>query len=737
MKKRAIFDIVIILSFIFFLLMTACSKGGEIYAEKAELVRQSDEKYVCSGYEKIVWEKAPNTLACYENIVYSVFSEFFYENQIIDSTEIEDLIEDYDHFDVKSIIFRRVIGDSKVTDGSNICEIEGFVLEAVVAENADLILLTETAQTYLGIMNDYFVVRVDENGNIKYRTKLEFDFTPSMLTVDGENAIYIVCRDIVYCINKQGKYVKKIEAKTPVIDICACKKKGFYVIRLNSVSSTEIIKIQGTEERIINLETAGLFKLYLTSYGEIVACNSTNAWVYSEKNNEWQELWAFQDMDICFEDVKELWFEQNLVHMIVHDSEENTDYLLTAKQIKESDIKPQETITVGIWGSDGELQHIITRFNRMNEQFRVEVIDYSERIKQTKEEREAVIDMIARELISGRGPDILCTNTIGIKHIADQNVLIDLSQYVDNSKYLCKNDFYEELIQSATYDNKLIYLPYSFNIWTVIGKMSVLEDVNDAWISEDIIRLAKGYSQSIILESNQVAMDQAASAMFRLMYVLNEDMICEENSMNEEIFEFSLNKAKEIYQTKFFTTSDLQEAYREDKILLKEIYLSSFMELPNLGREEFGDVTVKAVGYPNSGIKRGHIMRSEKGYGITVCCEKRDCAWKFLEYLMTAEPENLSYFSARSDCFGKQMRKMIEYAKRDMNEREIRALDQSVELLDTIVREAVGDYCITDDEILSIMYEEVQPFYRGDKTAEETIKLIRNRVSLYISENKK
>ena len=41
-----------------------------------------------------------------------------------------------------------------------------------------------------------------------------------------------------------------------------------------------------------------------------------------------------------------------------------------------------------------------------------------------------------------------------------------------------------------------------------------------------------------------------------------------------------------------------------------------------------------------------------------------------------------------------------------------------------------------NDALLDIICEQAQPYFAGDKTLEETAKLIQNRASLYVNENK-
>ncbi len=42
-----------------------------------------------------------------------------------------------------------------------------------------------------------------------------------------------------------------------------------------------------------------------------------------------------------------------------------------------------------------------------------------------------------------------------------------------------------------------------------------------------------------------------------------------------------------------------------------------------------------------------------------------------------------------------------------------------------------------NEEIMNIVSEEIEAFFAGDKTAEETAKLIQNRVQLYLDTNMK
>ena len=83
------------------------------------------------------------------------------------------------------------------------------------------------------------------------------------------------------------------------------------------------------------------------------------------------------------------------------------------------------------------------------------------------------------------------------------------------------------------------------------------------------------------------------------------------------------------------------------------------------------------------------------------------------------------YFSDRTNLYGGYD---IRYECHPVTKDEVQRLES---LFNSIER---TDLC--DNTIYSIVKETVSPYFAGDKTLDETIAMLQNRVGLYVNENR-
>lgn len=739
MEKKNLRIVIAFLCLALMLIPAACAGTRKTTAEDTEVSLRPDCVYVCTGYEKIAWEsESRRVLACAGDMVYSVDEVFYYEGQRIAEAEIWELVEDYDRLAVKGIIFCQTVEGKTLSQERVVCETEGHIRGAATAGDGDIILSVEDAKTYLGIKEGYCLMKIGSDGKVLFKAEQEFGYAPSVLTVDREGNAFTSSQNSVYCFNRKGKCIRTMDFNNTVTDICADGKGGVYVSCAGV--RVPIVRMRGGKEEPVN-EKVGLNKFARTVTGQLLARNNTKAYLYSEKDDVWQELLVFSNMDLLADDILEWWMgEKERIHLIVKGDNGLGEYLVTAEQRSEEAIITKEVLTIGTWGYSEELTRAIVGFNRINEQYRIEIMDYSEKLSEydTGGGVAAITDRIKLELISGKGPDLLSLNVIDIGLIAEKGMMEDLGPYLENSDKLSREDFFDELLKSATFGGKLAYLPDSFGIRTMVGKRSILGE-KEAWTLEDVILLTEKYPQALLLAPNVRARENSAEKVVKTMFWLNQEQFFGprdgKDFFDAKAFAVMLNKAKEVYGAKELSGSDLQAAYRNGEVLLADIYISSFWDLSSRQSEFFGREPMQVTGYPTGGEKSGHIITPQGGYGIMSFCKNKEAAWEFLEYLMMREPESLFAFSSRPVCFEKQMDTMLGYVKRESTEEDVKSFEDNLQLLRKIVQNAVGTYCLADEEILNMIYEEARQFYLGDKTAEAATNAICNRVKLYLDEN--
>ncbi len=223
-----------------------------------------------------------------------------------------------------------------------------------------------------------------------------------------------------------------------------------------------------------------------------------------------------------------------------------------------------------------------------------------------------------------------------------------------------------------------------------------------------------------------------------------------------------LNFAKsvpKVFDWELFDWDDSEDEsvrMRTGKQLLMRYYVSSFDQFKYM-RHDYEE-ELSFVGYP-SATGAGSYFNINGGLSITAACQNPEAAWSFVRYLLTEEhqedfwgfPSNRHVFETRKEA------SMKEEETADMPVAEAAAVGARVEAAVAVdgvmpeedrvkplteadcqrimdLYESCSTIYGTNEEVMNIINEEVEPFFDGQKTAEETAKLIQNRVSLYVAE---
>lgn len=133
----------------------------------------------------------------------------------------------------------------------------------------------------------------------------------------------------------------------------------------------------------------------------------------------------------------------------------------------------KESITLAAIYIDYDIQDMIVKFNRSNDQYRIEVKDYSE-YNNDQDGWDAGQTKLNTEILSGNLPDIFCLNGLNYRQLASKGLLEDLYPYIDADSELSRDDFFPSVLQAFEEDGKLCTTLSGIYINSVIGASSVV-----------------------------------------------------------------------------------------------------------------------------------------------------------------------------------------------------------------------------------------------------------------------
>jgi len=193
-------------------------------------------------------------------------------------------------------------------------------------------------------------------------------------------------------------------------------------------------------------------------------------------------------------------------------------------------------------------------------------------------------------------------------------------------------------------------------------------------------------------------------------------------------------------------------ALRNDKALLSELYMSNFRDYARAKHAEFGD-DITLVGNP-SADGTGARMYTSMSYAILETSDCKDVCWDIIKDVFSEENQTSEYmyeFPATKTALNKLLDESMEkpyYTDENGNKHEyddtyyMGGEEVTVKPLTQEERDFMEEYVSNlkpgayyyDDDIDSIIMEEIEAYFKGDKTAEAAAETIQNRVSILISE---
>ncbi|MCI8801107.1 MAG: extracellular solute-binding protein [Lachnospiraceae bacterium] len=490
----------------------------------------------------------------------------------------------------------------------------------------------------------------------------------------------------------------------------------------------------------------------------------TSVYAYDPAAPEQAEaLFSWMDCDISGQSV--LGFGQTTEGRIaaVLKTQDRSGELALLTKVSPEEAVQKETLVLGVLTGAYNYEPAVVRFNRINEKYRIVLKEY---YNYENHENFTLEDALARlyaDLVSDHCPDLLEVTGLNLTQLAAQDVFQDLSPYLEQSSVFGPEDFVSEILDTYTFDGTLVTIPYAVFLETVMGNAGQI-DPEAAWTPENVIALADANPDAELFDGA----DRNDIMNFLMEYGENAfvNWNTGECSFDSEQFKSLLEFVKRFPETVEYdpdrpsTPSRIQSG----KVLLKTVELYNFDTI-QIDLETFGSDAV-CIGYPTAEGGR-HAMTAIFSYAITSGSKNKDGAWTFIESMLSEEggSNGMGFPSVKQrleNCLEDAV--AVKYMLDEKGEIYLdengepvvigntssvqygdgwsytyhTATREEAELILSLLSNACPSFTFIDsgNEIRSIISEEAAAFYAGQKTVEETAKVIQSRAQLYVDENR-
>lgn len=417
-------------------------------------------------------------------------------------------------------------------------------------------------------------------------------------------------------------------------------------------------------------------------------------------------------------------------------------------------VQNKKILTYATLQLTGNQREAVIAFNRTSKDYHISVTDYSQ-----YGNRQAAMTRLATEIGAGRMPDIIDLYGIQVSRWVVNGLLEDLWPYIDGDMEISRDGLMERVFRGAAIDGKLYEVGSHFWMSTLTGAKNVVGD-GMTWTGADMWKALETMPEDCVPTS-----DNRSSMLKNLMcldwsrFVNWEDGTC---NFESEDFQMLLDFCSSFPEK---TARIGERGIYEGRQMLVSTVITGF-EFPQRARFLLGG-DISYIGYPNEWGKVGSSFSFVSSMAMSSSCKDKEGAWSFLRtFLLPHDEVDLQagiykYFPVNKEDFQKEaeLAMMPEYeTNKDGTyfigkDGERVEMWKSVESFDGIAEDclyyattkaeydqlmtlynSIDTYSRWDPDLESIILETSEAYFAGDKSLDDTLALLQNRVSLYVNE---
>lgn len=620
----------------------------------------------------------------------------------------------------------------------------------------------------------------------------------SSFAVDAAGNLYVTDYNYIYVLDAEGKLLFKIDDSQYSGSLCRLQPDQVGILWYNYATGTA----ESTDENgqffiPVDLETktwgekikmpANVWNVYPGDDAyDFYYKNNDNIYGYTFASDTKDKLvdWMACDVDTSNMYDSGMLSDGRVVGMTQDWSSDTAAYqLIVLHRIDASEVKEKTILTLACMGLDWSLRSKIVEYNKSNDQYRIQVVDYSEYA--TDDDYNAGITKLTTEIISGSVPDLFLTSSLPIDKYAAKGVVADLYTFMDGGSGLSRDYFVPQVLKAIEKDGKLYELPTKFSVETAYALSSIV-DQYDTWnvaavqdamtqLQEGATVFSTGWTKSSVL-NNCLTRNLAAfvdwttgkctfdsEAFQQLLAFCNS---FPDDSSSDDGIAYSSAAATVDTMDDPVWESDATRILSGKQLMATTSFYSFEDYIYNIYPVKD---KVTFVGYPSESGEPGNSFYIQCPMAISSVTKYPDAAWDFVSTMIrqtNEDAESMYAFPISQEAFDKKMTSvMTEQYQLDVNGeqvdwdedgepdkmcigtyevvengestwQQVYALTQEdIDQILSVINSATGivDY---DDEILSIVSDEVSAYFAGDKDVQTTANMIQSRVNLYVQEQR-
>ena len=564
-------------------------------------------------------------------------------------------------------------------------------------------------------------------------------------TLDDDNNVYIAVESSLYVLDSEGNDLftldtgwteRLIKTQDGSIALTMWRDRGRVLVKVDVAGKSwgESLDLPSNAHNVHqgNDEFSFLFHNHIGLFGVEAA------------TDEVVSLVNWIDSDISLDGLGSITFHPDGRILIFTQNWGSTgpnNEIILLSKTPYSELPERIVLTLATFHLDWNIRDIIVQFNRSSLTHRIQVIDYSE--FSTDDNWQAGLTRLSTEIISGNVPDILDVSNLPFNQYVAKGLLMDLYPLIDSDPELSRGDLMESVLRVAEINGGLYRIFPSFSIGTLIGNPAVVGSA-PGWNTEEFLA---------ILDANPDADFPLGQGVTKLIYLQALFMITMDNFVDwgTGTTSFDSNDFMDLlmFADTFPEEYDWDSDYLPESALIPEgrqimavVGFNDFEDYQMYRALFGGEIVFK--GFPNES-RNGNSLITNTGFAITTSCKDVDAAWQFIRTFISEDYQSDNFRRYGLPVNKNVFDKMLEDAMTE-NEHGPNTIgwnDFLIELNPLTQAEAdqimafINSVTISagqDEAIWNIVSEGAADFFNGRSSIQDTVKVIQNRASIYVSE---
>ena len=446
--------------------------------------------------------------------------------------------------------------------------------------------------------------------------------------------------------------------------------------------------------------------------------SSKGIFKYNETSEQMEEMVAPISMNINLNELQMMSMLYDGGDTIILSDEHSDSTTRSIYKLKKADRNPnagKEYLRIALFDYsfiDNYLATAIYEFNESSADHYaiVDTYDYTDIFASGSdcENRRTQLSRIKAAIKGDNGPDIII-NAAGNLELESDDYLIDLNGLIST------DDLFDNVIKSAETNGKLYQLPLYFNMQGLLSSPDIAPSNGKGFTFEEYRSLVKEKMNGMDPISYIIGREEYFDTLFSCVSNDIYDPSVHRWDFTQEEFRMLAEHCKNVSAaSRLFEGSD-----NEDINSMLPCELTEITGLDNYSmRDTINRAHYSLYGLPSasgSGISGKYYQSA----GITSCCTAKDSALDFIRILTSSQ--NMRIINHYTPINKKAL-----VADEHNSQASVDEYQKMVSSVDRFQK--------TDSTVVIIIHEEMQAYYSGAKSLEETIGIIQNRVDVYCME---